>query len=371
MPPADISRIIVFDDDVHQLHYRARQVSGVATRLLARDILQLKDGDVVKCARRGEAQEAIVDCLDDDPQARVLLIADMAAERNPFRGNVGARLVRGVAQRERTQTAVVRIVWTKQAVATIVEDLRPWLHATVAYSGDSTGDLADAVTYVLSGDFAGPRAFPEARAIERWRDDVRIRLEDLVGPTETYPQGRVCPADDVIALHIVQNYPDQAINAILKRTAGSRAHVTGFLNAVQHKHRLGSPEEARRKVEEDFLDTAEEHVADAITPDVINVASACLTESLAYCDDDQKARTTWLTLDELKLAVYFIQRYQQRVARLHGGNVSDRTAAINDLIGTPFKPTDRGLDETMQQLRLGLDDLAYALWTLKDVQQTV
>ena len=121
-----------------------------------------------------------------------------------------------------------------------------------------------------------------------------------------------------------------------------------------------------------MIDVAEEHVADEITPEVLSVAVTCLSQTLSTRTTEQAAATAWLTVEEYRLALGFVELYKQQVPEdLNAGNVGARVEAINTLIGTDFAPGNPLLERLMTDLQLDIDDLAYALWALKDLQQTL
>jgi hypothetical protein len=359
-----IDRCIVFDDNPDQLRYRVDQVDRMLGRLIRAGELDLRETEVSGHSRRVEVLEELQDCDGDAP---ALLLADMAAEQSRFRGNIGARLVRAIAQHPQIGASTYRIVWSRQTVTSVTDELARWTHATATYMADSTESLADAVRHALSRPVGDPdsRQFPAARTVAQWEADVRDAVEELVGE-ENRLEG-----DDIIAQRLFEGVTDDSINERLARIeTPHHPNAMAFVKAVQAHNGLSSPEEARRLIEDVMGPVAEDRVDDAIYPAICDSAWDFVTtlkeRELEY---GAYLATTWLTPGEEELMSTFLSLYKAETAKAHGNNQHARTAAVNRILGiTPGGTGTHLFTAAAERLALGTPDLAYALWTMTDIQ---
>lgn len=365
MPPT-LRRVIIFDDEPYQLELRRLQAEAMLGKLARRGAISFDesynpDDQVVACTQR----VAVLELLAEDPD--VLLLADMTADsRGPHAGNIGARLVRAVAQHPSTAQTTRRVMWSKHNVSGITDDLRRWTHAFALYDMQGEDDLADAVLHAYGTEdqpWTRPLEFPAARTPERWSDDVRAIIEELVDePLE---------GDDLIAVRLGQRVPRAEINLALDRMQGDhRPSVQDFLDQVRRDRRLRSIEDAEDLVRLRIAPLAADQVPDPIRPQECESALAFRAELLTERPDSHRD-LTWLTAAEDELLAKFLSLYRP-AAQLHAAAENARVQAIQKILGGPFED-DLPHPEwaaTAQRLGLGKEDLAYALWTMADVQMS-
>lgn len=454
-------RVVVFDDDRTELRYRRGQVVDMLNELVADGVIDLLPGVetvdvVVSTTQRAVAQDLVAEALEDS-DGHVLLLADLAAEHNRFRGKVGGRLVRGCAQREGAADRVLRVVWTRQAVVSVVEGLARWVHATASYDPRDWGDLADAITHVVaSGGRAPHQVFPAGREVDQWRRDLREAIASLVG------EDNIMVGDDLIAINTWNNILPRFTNEALARLEGGRASTQAFLAAVVQHRGLDDTAQAHQEIVDHVGPVAEEHIDDPITAKVVESAHDCLRETLTPllptddadpylsqardaiahlvgADDlhpgdafaalglfflaekrtiDRTLRTingarksadelisavaahvgaatqaeaidavvaaigpaaaqhacavTWLTPAELQLGRAFIEIYAGRTREMNAGGWEARNLELLAIRGRSGHPGDQRWIATLAASGMSFkSDLAYVLWTLRDVRQNL
>lgn len=364
--PSTLRRAIIFDDEPYQLELRRLQAEAILGRLARRKKIAFDDSydpddQVVACTRRIE----VVELLAEDPEA--LLLADMTADsRGPDAGNIGARLVRAVAQHPATAQTTRRVMWSKHNVSGITDDLRRWTHAFALYDMHGEDDLADAILHAYGTEdqpWIGPLEFPAARTPERWSDDVRAIIEELVD--------KPLDGDDLIAVRLGQRVPRAEINLALDRMQGEhRPSVQDFLDQVRRDRHLRSIEDAEDLVRLRIAPLAADQVPDPIRPQECDSALAFRAELITERPDSYR-EVTWLTAAEDELLAKFLSLYQPLLPRNRAA-LNARVQAIQKILGGPFEDDLPHPEwaETTQRLGLGKDDLAYGLWTMADVQMS-
>ena len=120
-----------------------------------------------------------------------LLVADMTSTRGL--GNIGARLMRAVAQRPEIGERGRRIIFSRYNVNSVLDGLRPFVHAFCAFSDveDNAENLYRAIRHALAldGEWTEPLAFPALQPVDEWEAEVQTVLEELVGEQAARVEG--------------------------------------------------------------------------------------------------------------------------------------------------------------------------------------
>jgi hypothetical protein len=358
-----IAKCVVFDHDRHRLELRLREVDRVLGALARRSPphIAILDDNLLGRTRKADVLGDVID--HQASGAAVLVIADFAADRNRYVGNIGARLIRALAQHPVAGPGTRRIVWSPQTCVKLTEALAPWVHATATYSTGANASLADAVRHAVALGWSKPREFPDARSVEEWRRDVLDRVAELVGDPGSMP------GDDLIALSLFDGTPDVEINRQLQSlAAGHRPSTMAFVTAVKRHARLASTEAARRHIEDMISDVAEDRIDDGIHPEICEAARSRRAAAIgdAVTHDEYLART-WLTPAEDELMATFLKLYRTGASNVHRNNANRLTGIVNDILGTSGRQGAPEWGAACERLGLGIPDLAHALWTITDL----
>jgi len=353
--PVTIDSCIVFDDDEWRARHREEQVDSMLGRLAAQDIVEFTGDAVLRCTKRGEVLEAVTDATSP------LLISDMSGDSSANLGNIGARLVRAVAQHEVGRPKTWRILWSQHHVISVTDRLRRYVHAFAAYRPDSATDLAEATKHAIGIDepWTTAEEFPAARPVDAWQHDLAARVTELVGEPIL--------GDDRVALRLAQRVARPEIERELRRIQEPhRANVADFISAVRTMHGLPSPEDAHALVRQLIGPVSRDLPVDSIHPDHCDAALACRTNLRATRNDREYLAVTWLTPAEDELLATFLRLYGPQVSRLRAGADRAKIDVIHNIIGTPLDPPDPEYQAATESLGVDNTDLAYAIWTLVD-----
>lgn len=357
--PELISACLVFDDNESHLQRRLQQVNRALVRLSGDKVIEFAGDEPLGFTTRAEVLEHAVD------SENALVIADMYSDIRGGSGNIGARVMRALAQHPERTGRTWRIMWSRHSVDAVTDAMAPYVHAFTAYdpSPDNPAALADAIRHGLGGHVQ-PRVFPAALPMDQWSDRLRVVLEKLVHEPMR--------GDERIAPMIKRGAPSAEINEELARIEGPhRPNVMSFVSAVRDNpdRPLASAEAAHEFILREMEPVAVHQISDGLLPAECDAALKHRPRLLSQTENFAGyLATTWLTAEEDELLHTFLYLYGPRVEDLHGGAENARYQAINEIIGTAL---DDPLPEWQAaKTRLGLDetDLSYALLTLADVR---
>lgn len=357
MSPQRISACLVFDDDESHLRWRLQQVDRMLLRLTRDKVIEFAGEEPIGCTTRAEVLEHAVDSAD------ALIIADLYSDIRDGSGNIGARVMRALAQHPERTGRTWRIMWSKHSVDAVTDAMAPYVHAFAAYDPDSHIALGDAVRHALDGH-EQPRVFPAAQPMEQWSDRLRVVLEKLVSDP--------MPGDERIAPMMKRGAPTVEINEELARIEGPhRRNVMAFVSAVRdHPDRpLTNPEAAHARILREMEPVAVHQVSDGLLPAECDAALAyrpkLLSQTPRHVD---YLATTWLTAQEDELLHTFLYLYGPRVENLNAGAENARYQAVNEIIGTALDEPLPEWQAAKARLEMDETDLSHALLTLADVR---
>lgn len=390
MPPT-VNRCLLFDNDAAELRNRLRD---------ARDVLEyLHNKGAVVFAHPFEEphfwgftrRDEVLDELLHTPDA--LLIADLTDDGGgAFAGNIGARLIRAVAQRPETRDLTRRVVWSKHNIESVAQDVLRWAHAfALQDASDGVEYLSEAIVRALApdSDNDAPRVFPGVRSHDQLSNEIKARLGQLVKEIRN--------GDSLIAIRLAQDIDRSLIAAELElskpRLIKPRSSVNKFLEQVQTDQGMSS-KEAEDEIRRVMRPYAVDHVPDAIKADQCRQALAIRRNLVEEYPDGRHRDQTWLTAEEDELAATFLALFargvkDRKITRPHEERQTN--ALIQEILGVEgvldphpewvaacerFRSTrddiqasDIEADNRRQALKVGRETLSYVVWSLIDFRR--
>ncbi len=367
---------IIFDDDAEDLDHRVGIVSEALEALEYRGV---NIGETCPMSSRAEVLERL------SGPGRFLLVADMGSEH--ARGNIGARLMRSVSQREAVAGRVRRVMFSRYNVQSVTQKARPFVHAFCEFSKRSSqtpDHLYAAIRHAL--EFDGPaagRVFPAAREVVDWESDIKAAVIELVGDKRAELRGYRELALGIAAVELkavdIQNNLHRIVGDVEAWDAHNLPHPTTFANAVMDNLVVRDTDVAYERIRTRMKDVFRRTPYDMITPAICDQATKGRASLLtmpenahAYSRDHQRyLEHTWLTAHEDDLLERFLGHYNHDLDAAHGNNDGARIGAIRKLLSSrvnhPPMPELAGSgDPDVQQHNRA--SLAHALWTIDDVR---
>lgn len=353
-PMVAIERILVFDDQRQWAAYRRDKVAEAVRQLdeagLVEKIPQIDD-----VSNRNE-------CLNlATAGQRVLLVADMHSERNPWRGNIGARLLRAIATN--AVDDVWRVLWTMYDHPTVISDMVPYVNSFVFYDPTDDSRLADGIRHALSGKPGEVpcRPFVQDLDVQARHRLWNERITELLIPGEPLKEN-----DRLAAAGVLSARPDTVTNQMLAKaykdaTDLDRRHICPNVDDLLTRIAAHDKAHARERLQEALGPLSQERASDLVVPWVIDTADRQRGPSYR-----RTRRTTGLKEEEDELARVFIDVYKRlrdgapNGKRLHASSETRKCMLVDEAI------QDDDVQEQMQSGGLAEEDLSYALWTFVD-----
>lgn len=292
-----------------------------------------------------------------------MLLSDLVSDTAPYADTPGARLLRRVAQSPQLAGRVIRVANSKFLSDSMLEQIRPWVHAAVEHPGDftevtgGTDLLVDLLDYVqnLAAEGVPSRAQTTMRCFpaEGTRDEDAV-TQDIVLRVAKMRRASISPLDAIYVFGIFRGdpYPKilERVEAAYDALAPEQREKLSRI-AIK-KNKVMTVDEFMRNTSKaqvrSLAHLANDGLGATLTPEMLK-AAATAKESIIRTAD--VPRRSCLTQAELELAEEILYAYKLRVDETTAQTGTPPTApARRDLIDDAL--LSDGVQDAYRQMAL-------------------